>query len=46
VTIQLNPVTRGDLRSRLASPKILWVLRLYVAVLSLLAVFSLPPERR
>jgi len=44
VTIQLNPVTRGDLRSRLASPKILWVLRLYVAVLSLLAVFSLPPE--
>ena len=44
MTIQLNPVTRGDLRSRLASPKILWVLRLYVAVLSLLAVFSLPPE--
>lgn len=44
MTIQLNPVTRGDLRSRLASPKILWVLRVYVAVLSLLAVFSLPPE--
>lgn len=44
MTIKLNPVTRGDLRSRLASPKLLWVLRLYVAVLSLLAVLSLPPE--
>lgn len=42
--IHLNPVTRGDLRSRLASPKILWVLRLYVAVLGLLAILSLPPE--
>ncbi len=39
-----NPVTRGDLRARLASPKVLWVLRLYVAVLGVLAVFALPPE--
>ncbi len=44
MTLQLNPVTRGDLRSRLASPKILWMVRIYVAVLGLLAVFSLPPE--
>lgn len=44
MTLSLNPVTRGDLRSRLASPKVLWVLRLYVAALGVLAVFALPPE--
>ncbi len=40
----VNPVTRGDVRSRLASANLLWVLRLYVAVLGLFAVFALPPE--
>lgn len=44
MTLHLNPVTRGDLRVRLSSPKVLWVLRLYLAVLGVLAVFSLPPE--
>ena len=44
MTMQLNPVTRGDLRSRLSSPKILWGLRVYVAALGVLAVFALPPE--
>ncbi len=44
MTMWLNPVTRGDLRSRLTSPKILWGLRVYVALLGLMAVFSLPPE--
>lgn len=44
MSLRANPVTRGDLRARLASPKVLWVLRLYVAVLGFLAVFSLPPE--
>jgi hypothetical protein len=42
--ITANPVTRGDLRARFASPKIVWLLRLYLAVLGLLAVFTLPPE--
>jgi len=42
--MRLNPVTRGDLRARTASPKIVWVVRLYVAVLGLLAVFTLPAE--
>lgn len=44
MSLRLNHVTRGDLRARLASPKVLWVLRLYVAALGVLAVFSLPPE--
>ncbi|HEV8338145.1 MAG TPA: hypothetical protein VGR25_00620 [bacterium] len=44
MNLRVNHVTRGDLRSRLASPKVLWVLRLYVAALGVLAVFSLPPQ--
>mgnify|MGYP000191619119 CR=1 FL=1 len=40
----LNPVTRGDLRSRLVSPKILWMVRVYLAVLGVFALASLPPE--
>lgn len=40
----LNPVTRGDLRSRLAAPKILWTLRVYLAALGVLALASMPPE--
>ncbi|MDQ7849562.1 MAG: hypothetical protein QN152_04465 [Armatimonadota bacterium] len=39
-----NPVTRGDLRWRLASPKILWALRVYLAALGLFVLVSLPPE--
>src|SRR5687767_6939225 len=39
-----NPVTRGDVRARLKSPKMLWALRLYVATLGVLAFLALPPE--
>ncbi len=44
MSLRVNHTTRGDLRSRLASPKVLWVLRLYVAALGVLAIFSLPPQ--
>lgn len=42
--LRLNPVTWGDLRARLASSKVLWVLRLYLASLAVVAFFILPPE--
>ncbi len=43
-TTRVNPVLRGDLRARLSSPKALTVHTIYLSVLGVLAVLSLPPE--
>jgi len=42
--MRLNPVALGDLRARLASPKALAMLTVYLAVLGALAFLSLPPD--
>ncbi len=40
----MNPVLRGDLRVRLSSPKALTVYTIFLSLLGVLAVLSLPPE--
>lgn len=40
----LNAVTRGDLRARATSPKVVSILTVYLSVLAALAFLSLPPD--
>ncbi len=40
----MNPILRGDLRARVASPKALTVYTIFLGVLGVLVVLSLPPD--